>query len=239
MVNKGTSSVGSTLLNLLGRDICRRQSREKFYQNCQSPWYWEDQIEGTHQYSGEISTSTLKNWPRHAKSVKNSNLGICGNRKFRPRYNKGLSTQWELMCSTWATMSTWISSLFLKRYPDSRAQSKVVDDLTKQIFIGQGISRTVRSDNGPHFHGYYRQFAKEYRLSHITSSLICPKKHYYDLHTKASPKPRTRSEDSSWEPDDPGVEASGDTRQDPGNSEILFSLHTKRQIVAAQSVADL
>ena len=34
------------------------------------------------------------------------------------------------------------------------------------------------------------------------------------------------------------MEASGDTRQDPGNSKILCSLHTKRQRVAAQSVAD-
>ena len=33
VVSKGTSSVGSTLLNLLGRDICRRQSRDKVYQN--------------------------------------------------------------------------------------------------------------------------------------------------------------------------------------------------------------
>ena len=48
--------------------------------SCQSPWYWEDQIEGTHPYSREISTRTLKNWPRHAKSVKNPNLGIRGNR---------------------------------------------------------------------------------------------------------------------------------------------------------------
>ena len=132
-------------------------------------------------------------------------------------------------------MSTWLSSLLFQRYPDSRAQSKVVVDLTKQIFTGQGISRTVRSDNGPHFHGYYRQFL---RLGLVTSSLNYPKKHYYDLHTKASPKPRTRSEDSSWEPEDPGMEASGDTRQDPGNSKILCSLHTKGQRVAAQSVAD-
>ena len=33
VVSKGTSSVGSTLLNLLGTDICRRQSRDKVYQN--------------------------------------------------------------------------------------------------------------------------------------------------------------------------------------------------------------
>ena len=134
-------------------------------------------------------------------------------------------------------MSTWLSSLFLKRYPDSRAQSKVVDDLTKQIFTGQGISRTVRSDNGPHFHGYYRQFAKEY--SHVSSSLNYPKKHYYDLHTKASPKPRSRSEDSSWEPEDPGMEASGENKTRSREFQILSSLHTKRQRVAAQSVADL
>lgn len=151
---------------------------------------------------------------------------------------KDLGTQWELICSTWAIMSTWLISLFLKRYADSRAQSKVVVDLTKQIFTGQGISRTVRSEDGPHFYGYYRQFAKEYRLIHVTSSLNYPKKHYYDLHTKASPKSRTRSEDSSWEPENPGMEASGDTRQDPGNSKILRSLHTKRQRVAAQLVAD-
>lgn len=60
----------------------------------------------------------------------------------------------------------------------------------------------------------------------------------YDLHTKASPKSWTRLEDSSWEPENPGMEASGDTRQDRGNSEILCSLHTKRQRVATQSVAD-
>ncbi|CAH3024068.1 unnamed protein product [Porites evermanni] len=93
-------------------------------------------------------------------------------------------------------------------YADSRAQSKVVVDLTKQIFTGQGISRTVRSEDGPHFHGYYRQFAKEYRLIHVTSSLNYPKKHYYDLHTKASPKSRTRfqTDETSpaiWDPMNP------------------------------------
>lgn len=63
VVSKGTSSVGSTLLNLLGRDICRRQSWDYFFSpSPSSPSHLKDQIEVTHQYSGQISTRTLKNW---------------------------------------------------------------------------------------------------------------------------------------------------------------------------------
>lgn len=68
---------------------------------------------------------------------------------------------------------------------------------------------------------------------------IIRKGHYYDLHTKASPKPRTRSEDSSWEPENPGMEASGDTRQDPGNFKIqdlnVVSIPSDRELRHNQS----
>ena len=45
---------------------------------------------------------------------------------------------------------------------------------TKQIFSEQGIPRIVRSDNGAHFQGQYRQFAEEYGFSHVTSFPIYP-----------------------------------------------------------------
>ena len=59
---------------------------------------------------------------------------------------------------------------FVRKIPKGHSTSKCVTDLTKQIFCEQGIPRIVRSDNGPYFQGYYRQFAEEYGFSHVTSS---------------------------------------------------------------------
>ena len=60
---------------------------------------------------------------------------------------------------------------FVRKIPKGRSTSKCVAELTKQIFSEQGIPRIVRSDNGPHFQGDYRLFAKEYGFDHVTS---CP-----------------------------------------------------------------
>ena len=64
---------------------------------------------------------------------------------------------------------------FVRKIPKGNSTSKCVADLTKQIFSEQGIPRIVRSDNGPHFQGCYRQFAEEYGFSHVTSSPNYPR----------------------------------------------------------------
>ena len=64
---------------------------------------------------------------------------------------------------------------FVRKIPKGNSTSKCVADLTKQIFGEQGIPRIVRSDNGPHFQGCYRQFAEEYGCSHVTSSPNYPR----------------------------------------------------------------
>ena len=35
------------------------------------------------------------------------------------------------------------------------------------IFSEQGIPRIVKTDNGPHFQGYHRQFAEKFGFSHV------------------------------------------------------------------------
>jgi len=59
---------------------------------------------------------------------------------------------------------------FVRKIPKGHSTSKCVADLTMQIFSKQGIPRFVRSNNGPHFQGYYRQFAEEYGFDHVKSS---------------------------------------------------------------------
>ena len=65
--------------------------------------------------------------------------------------------------------------LFVRKIPKGHSTSKCVSELTKQIFSEHGIPRIVRSDNGPHFQGHYRQFAKEYGFTHMTSSPNYPR----------------------------------------------------------------
>jgi len=62
----------------------------------------------------------------------------------------------------------YIMHPFVRKIPKGHITSKCVEDLIKQIFSKQGISRIVRSGNKPHFQGHYRQFAEEYGFSHVS-----------------------------------------------------------------------
>ena len=64
---------------------------------------------------------------------------------------------------------------FVRKIPQGRSRSKTVADLTKQISSEQGIPHVVRSDNGPHFHWHYSQYAEEYGFIHVTSSPNYPR----------------------------------------------------------------
>lgn len=64
---------------------------------------------------------------------------------------------------------------FVRKIPRGYSNSKMVVDLTKQIFSEHGIPEIVRSDNGPHFQGHYKSFSEEYGFEHVTSSPHYPR----------------------------------------------------------------
>ena len=59
---------------------------------------------------------------------------------------------------------------FVRKIPRGQSNSKMVVDLTKQIFSEHGIPEIVRSDNGPHFQGHYKAFSENYGFEYIMSS---------------------------------------------------------------------
>ena len=63
----------------------------------------------------------------------------------------------------------------MRKIPRGHSNSKTVVDLTKQIFSKHGILEIVRSDNGPHFQGYYKTFSEDYGFEHVTSSPHYPR----------------------------------------------------------------
>ncbi|CAB4004217.1 Retrovirus-related Pol poly from transposon [Paramuricea clavata] len=65
---------------------------------------------------------------------------------------------------------------FVREVPKGKSSSRTIANLTKETFSEQGIPKIVRSDNGPHFEGQaYKEFAKQYRFQHITSSPHYPR----------------------------------------------------------------
>ena len=58
---------------------------------------------------------------------------------------------------------------FVRKIPNGHSNSKTVVALTKQIFSEHGIPEIVRSDNGAHFQGYYREFASPVHLTTLVA----------------------------------------------------------------------
>ncbi|CAB3995793.1 Retrovirus-related Pol poly from transposon [Paramuricea clavata] len=69
---------------------------------------------------------------------------------------------------------------FVRKIPKGQSNRKTIIAVLKHIFIEQGISEVVRSDNGSHYSSKdYREFANEYGFQIVTSSAHYPRSNGY------------------------------------------------------------
>ena len=60
---------------------------------------------------------------------------------------------------------------FVRQIPNGQSNSHTVVKMPRQIFREQGISKVVRSDNGPHYSAQaFQDFARELAIQQVTSS---------------------------------------------------------------------
>ena len=83
-----------------------------------------------------------------------------------------------------------------------KSSSRTIANLTKEIFSEQGIPKIERSDNGPHFEGQaYKEFAKQYRFQHITSSPHYPRsKGFIESQVKTTKKTMKKARATNTDP---------------------------------------